>query len=242
MSNLVQLTACEHQSLHLDPHKCGQHGSKLNMIPVVLSEFRQLITQYPIVLTKNGDTGAFTFVALLGFGEGENLFWHDDEWRSIYLPLQIRRQPFFVGPKESQTGEHPLCIDIDSPTLSKEPKGIPLYGKQGEESEHLQEAKQHLAQLLRGEADNQAFLQLLQELKLLQPLSVEIAFEHANPTRLNGLYTIDEKQFNNLSDAQLLRLHRTQFFEPIYMMIASLGQIYSLIEMKNRRDSPDQNS
>ncbi len=70
MSNLVQLTACEHQSLHLDPNKCGRHGSHLNMIPVVLSEFRKLITQYPIVLTKNGDTGAFTFVALLGFAEG----------------------------------------------------------------------------------------------------------------------------------------------------------------------------
>lgn len=239
MSNLVQLNLANHRHLQLEPQQCAQHGAELNLIPVVMSEFRQLVTQYPILLTKNGDTGAFTFVAMLGFAKGENLFWRDHQWHSIYLPLQIRRQPFFVGAKDAATGEHPLCIDMDSPSISQAPNAVALYSDSGEESDYLLEAKQNLAQLLQGEADNHDFILLLQELKLLQSLSVEIAFEHAAPTRLNGLYTIDEKQFNNLSDAQLLRLHRTHFFEPIYMMIASLGQIYSLIDLKNRRSGTD---
>ncbi|MEC4724462.1 SapC family protein [Shewanella sp. D64] len=235
MSNLAQLNLASHRNIQLDPQQCAQHGAELNLIPVILTEFRQLVTQYPIVIAKNGDSGAFTLVAMLGFADKENLFWQDHQWRSIYLPLQIRRQPFFVGPKDAATGEHPVCIDMNSPSISQAQNAVALYNDRGEESDYLLEAKQNLAQLLQGEADNYDFIQILQKLKLLQSLSVEITFEHAAPTRLNGLYTIDEKQFNNLSDAQLLRLHRTHFFEPIYMMIASLGQIYHLIDLKNKR-------
>jgi hypothetical protein len=240
MSNLVALDRNHHQHFHVNPTLCATHAAGLNLIPVVMSEFRQLVTDYPILLTKNGDTGEFTFVAMLGFLRGENLFWQNNDWQSIYIPLQLRRQPFFVGHLDDKSGEYPLCIDMDSPALMSgwlTDNDKPLYESTGAETAYLQEAKQCLAQLLQGEQHNKDSIDLLQELGLLQSLSLDIEFEHDEPTRLNGLYTIDETKLRALSDQQLLRLHHANSLEAVYLMLASLGQIYSLIAKKNIRSA-----
>ena len=43
-------------------------------MPVVVSEFPLLAVHYPILLSKDADTGAFYCGAMLGFDAGENLF------------------------------------------------------------------------------------------------------------------------------------------------------------------------
>lgn len=240
MSNLVALEPSQHHHLHVNPALCAAHGAELNLIPVVLSEFRQLVTQYPILLTKNGDTGEFTFVAMFGFERGENLFWQQDDWQGIYVPLQLRRQPFFVGPLNEKSASYPLCIDMDSRALttsSPTENDKALYDSAGNDTEYLQEAKQCLAQLLQGEQQNREAIALFQQLGLLQSLSLEIEFEHDAPTRLNGLYTINESTFNGLSDEHLLSLQRLNCLEAIHLMLASIGQIYSLIDKKNNRSA-----
>ena len=41
---------------------------------MIADEFPHLVVHYPILLTKDQDTGAFLCGAMLGFDEGENLF------------------------------------------------------------------------------------------------------------------------------------------------------------------------
>ena len=103
MANIVAVDNKNHKNVQIDTGKLGLHGAKLNMVPVVMSEFSSAAVQYPLAITKNEDTGKFVCVALLGFEVGENLFWENGDWQGLYLPLQIRRQPFFVGTPVSYT-------------------------------------------------------------------------------------------------------------------------------------------
>lgn len=245
MTNLVAIDNTIHKDVRIESNKAELHGADLHMIPVVLSEFVNLAVQYPIVLTKNGDTGQFICVAMLGFKANENLFWKNDQWQGLYLPLQIQRQPFFVGNVDVESSEQGaksqqvVCVDFDSPTIVEnchdKTQGEALFTDDGVETEYFQQAKVRIAQLLQGEVANQHFIDKLKELDILQSLSVEINFVNQEKTRLNGLYTIDKEKLAALSEPNVFALHQTGFLEAIYTMIASLGQIYALIDKKNKQ-------
>src|SRR3954463_1027368 len=74
----------------------GQH-----LIPIVVSEFRKAAIQYPIVFAKNPETGRFAPYVLVGLASEENLFWSGTELDVAYVPLNVRRQPFYVGMKDA---------------------------------------------------------------------------------------------------------------------------------------------
>lgn len=216
------------------------HGASLHMVPVIVPEFSNAAGQYPIVLTKKVDTGEFTFIALLGFEAGENLFWKKGEWQGLYLPLQIRRQPFFIGnPTEnSQTisvsDDHIVCIDSQSPAVTTN-QGMPLFDERGLDTEYFQEAKACLAHILMGEEENKALIENLQTMDLLQPMSLKITFINQKSTQLNGLYTIDKAKFSKLTDEQVLQLHTLGLLGAIHSLMTSLAQIQTLIDLKNQR-------
>jgi len=233
MTNLVAIDNKNHKDITVDGSKAEMHGANVNLIPVVVPEFSNLATQYPIVITKNGDTGQFVFAAMLGLETNENLFWQDEQWQGLYLPLQIQRQPFFVG---EMNNEQIMCIDLESPTLSSN-DGVAIFNSDGSDSEYLQDAKEKLALLLQGELQNIELIDAITSLDLLQPLSVEITLVNEQSCRLNGLYTIDNAKLAALGDAQVVNLHRQGQLDSIYTMITSLGQIYGLIDKKNKQVS-----
>ncbi len=240
MANLVAVNNQQHQQLKVNPAKAELHGAELNLIPVVLSEFINVAVQYPIVLTKNGDTGEFVFTAMLGFETHENLFWQQGQWQGLYLPLQIQRQPFFLG--ENSNGEGSVvCIDLDSPMLANKSSEAQsqslevLYTSAGEESDYFNQAKQCLGQLLQGEHDNKLLIEQLKAFDLIQPLSFEITFVNQQKTRLNGLYTINQDKLAALTSEQVTKLHQQNLLQPIYTLITAMGQMYALIERKNQK-------
>lgn len=250
MAKLVAIDHNTHKHIHIDPSKAELHGAELNLIPIVSAEFSNIAVQYPIVLTKNGETGEFVFTALLGFEANENLFWHQGQWQGIYLPLQVQRQPFFIGDAlttreeshthsaPSHTSDYIVCIDLDSPTVitDSQPANADLktlFTETGQDSEYFSQAKQRLAQLLQGERDNHQLLAILKQYDLLQPLSVEITFINEQSTRLNGLYTVNQEKLAALATEQIAELHQKNMLQPIYTMVTSLGQLYALIKRKN---------
>ena len=261
MANLVVVDNINHLNTKIDPDKAELHGAELHLVPVVLSEFCHAALQYPIVLTKNGDTGRFVFAAMLGFEAGENLFWQDDSWQGVYLPLQIRRQPFFVEKRVDVNGEasteksaeasakesveandeYIVCMDPDSPaicadnTSEKSLNGLALFDENGEDTEYFQLAKTCLRQLLAGEEENELLLSQLKQMDLLQTMTLDITFANQQTTQLKGLYTIDQPKLAKLSDEQILTLHKAGLLAAVYAMTASLGQIHALIDLKNKQ-------
>ncbi len=236
MSRLVALNNVAHRHIRVDTQKVLAEGARLHMVPVGLSEFLKLCVQYPIVLTKNGETGQFVCVALLGFVKHENLFWKDGRWDAIYTPLQITRQPFFLGADgNADPAREPaplVCINLSSPGI-QESCGENLFDDQGGETPYLQQAKQALAVLLADEAPTARFVKKLLALDLVQAMRLEIELVNRESMRVEGLYTIAEPRLKALPPEVLVELHSLDYLAPIYTMIASLGQIYSLVQRKN---------
>lgn len=240
MANLVAVDNKNHRKVQIDTLKVATHGAELNMVPVVMPEFTSAAVQYPLAIAKNGDTGEFVCIALLGFEAGENLFWENSEWQGLYLPLQIRRQPFFVGTPntdneaQGDSVDYIVCIDSQSPAISYE-GGMALFDDRGLDTDYFQQAKACLAQLLNGEVENKRLIANLQNMNLLQSLSLKITFTNQKSTRLNGLYTINKEALAKLADEQVLQLHRLGLLAAIHTLINSLGQVQTLIDLKNQR-------
>jgi len=241
MAKLVSLHNSVHQELRICPEKAESHGAELNMVPVMLSEFLKLAVQFPIALTKNKETGKFVCVAMLGFAEKENLFWQHAKLDTLYTPLHISRQPFFLGRNEAISNlaadagdQYVVCFDTESDSLVSE-GGELLFTHTGEETPYLRKIKAMLAELLDGETHVKAFVESLLELDLLTSMQLDITFSNGESQRVNGMYTIDEKKLNALSGEAVVKLHSAGYLAYIYAMVISTGQIYSLIQKKNAR-------
>ncbi len=239
MANLISLHNNLHKQMTVCPETAEAHGAKLTMVPVMLSEFLKLAVQYPIALTKNKETGVFVCVSMFGFSEGENLFWQDGQWDTLYTPLHIARQPFFLGKNNdaktaSDEEQYVVCFDADSDSLRKA-GGEALFDTAGNETAYLQRMKSLLAELLDGEAKTQVFVDKLVALDLLQPMRLDISFVNGDSHRVNGMYTVDEEKLSNLPEEIIVELHASGYLSYIYAMIVSMGQIYSLVQRKNAR-------
>jgi len=66
-------------------------------------------------------------------------------------------------------------------------------------------------------------------------MPLEITFGNGDKRSIRGFYTVDEAKLDNLAAEKLVSLQQAKYLSPIYMMIASLGHFYSLIQMKNNR-------
>lgn len=236
MSNIVILEPKQHGDLKVDTALINAHAADQHMMPVMLSEFVKLAACYPLVLTKDIDSGQFSAVALFGFEQGENLFWKQNRWDSIYVPLNIQRQPFFLGNRD-QSGNNQqnyvVCFDKNSPAFASG-RGEQLFAGDDQPSEYLQTVRSILTQLLDGEQQNKTFIEKLVALDLLSPLSLDITFKNNEQQTISGVYTIDEEKLAALSADQIADLHTSGYMPCIYAMVVSLGQIYGLIERKNQ--------
>jgi hypothetical protein len=236
MAQVVTLNNRAHRHIAVDTDRVEALGAEERMIPVVLSEFSKLIVQYPILLTKNAATGQFVCVALLGFEQGENLFWNGTGWDGIYTPLNITRQPFFVGTDEQDGNAHLICLDTESPCLSSDrDKGESLFDGEGRETDFLTGIKQTLAGLIESENETRQFVEALAMHDLVVPLSLDITFANNDSRKLQGIYSIDEDKLEQMSSAVRDEFFARGYLKPIYTMIASLGHIYGLIQRKNQR-------
>lgn len=238
MSQLVAIHPHHHQHLHLIPEKAELHSKGIQLMPVVPAEFANIASQSPIVLTKNGDTGQFVFVAVLGFAPGENLWLQHEQWQGHYLPLQLQRQPFFLG-QTDKGSDVALCIDLQSPMLqsgaAQGDNSQVLFQHDGSDSSYFLQVKACLAELLRGEQQQQQLIQALLDCGLIQPLSLEITFANQQSTKLQGLFTIDQQKLAKLSQTQLYSLHQQGWLAAIYTVLASAAQFYPLIARKNQQ-------
>lgn len=235
MTAHVALDANVHKHLKLNSAKVEEMGADLHMIPVVVSEFMKLVVQFPILFTKHADTGAFTCICLTGFEDGENLFWQNAEFDALYIPLNVSRHPFFVGSDDTQKNDYVICFDTDSQILNTE-EGDSIFNADGSASPILVNAQEQLSELLIGEKQTSAFIEVLLELDLLVPLALEITLASGESKTIKGLYSIDEDKLNALNENQLAQLQANGYLQAAYTQVASLGQIYGLIQKKNQRD------
>jgi SapC len=227
VTNVVVLNTELHRSLRVFGEPSAQFGDNQRFVQVVVTEFPQLVLQYPILFSKDADTGAFYCGAMLGFDEGENLFLKEGRGYEGYRPLNLQRLPFYTHGSD-------LAIDLDHPRVNAE-GGTALFTGNGEATAYLDSIKSAFRDLRPGIEMTKQFVATLMKLRLVEPVDITLQLDDASKRELAGLYTINKDVLRNLADAQVVELFRRGYLQLIYLMIASLKQVSTLAEKKNAR-------
>jgi hypothetical protein len=225
MTNIVPLDSQTHRSLRVDGEASARYGDNQRFVQVVIGEFTQLVVHYPILLSKDSDTGAFFCGAMLGFERDENLFLKDGKGHEGYRPLNLQRMPFYASGSD-------LAIDLDHPRVGAE-SGQALFTQSGRPTTYLESIQQAFRDIKPGVEMTKVFIATLLQLNLIEPIDVSASFDDGSKLNLADLYTINQPVLRDLPDAPVLDLFRRGYLRLIYLMIASLKQIGELGKRKN---------
>lgn len=197
-------------------------------------EFRDIQSGYPILFTKDPNTGGFLAVALLGFEAGQNLFLRDDRWDAAYVPALVQRQPFLIAKSgDGDTRPPVVSLDLDHPRVGDD-EGEALFDSRGEPSEFLKQKIALLDKLHRGLQHSRGFIDTLLQHELLEQIALDIAFNDGSKKSLQGFYSIAEDRLYQLKGDVLESLNQAGYLQPVFMAVASLSRVRDLIERRNR--------
>jgi SapC len=236
--HLVELSREEHSALKINPDLAEASAARQHLIPIVASEFRKAAIQYPIVFAKNPETGRFAAFVLNGLEPEENLFWSGTKLDVAYVPLNIRRGPFFVGTADTSSGANGnvLCIDIESSCLTASGQKS-IVEADGSDSAYLKEILTVVGELVHGQKQTGSLINTALSLDLLCPIMLDIVLEDGKPLRVEGLYSIDEDRFRSLDKDKVERIWNEGLMDLFYSVIISTGQIFNLIRLRNEREA-----
>jgi hypothetical protein len=236
--HLVELSRAEHSELKINPDLAEASAARQHLIPIVASEFRKAAIQYPIVFAKNPETGRFAAFVLNGLEPEENLFWSGTKLDVAYVPLNIRRRPFFVGTADASSGAsgNVLCIDIESSCVTASGQKS-IVDADGSDSPYLKEILSIIRELVEGHNHTTDFINTALSLDLLCPILLEIVLENGKSLHVEGLYSVDENRFRSLGKDKVELLWNERVMDLFYSVIISTGQIINLIRLRNERES-----
>jgi hypothetical protein len=201
---------------------------------LALPELSLAQAEYPLFLRKNGETGRFEVIAMLGLTEQENLFVDEDGWHAQYVPLSIQRRPFLIGYQDEEKTQAMIHIDMDSPRVN-ESEGEDVFLAQGGQSDYLQNINSILRTLHEELPRTEIFANYLQQDELIEPVTLNIELDNGEKISVGSLYTIHEENLAKLSASSLEKFHQQGFLQAIYMMVASIHNVAKLIKRKNQR-------
>ena len=239
MTNHVLLNNVDHKDLKVITARSAEYGDNIQFTMTFSWEFRSIQADYPVFFRKDAETGEFTSVAVFGFEDNENLFLSDTGWDANYIPLTVQRQPFLIGFQQSASsggsGKEPLIhVDMDSPRIS-DGEGEAAFLAHGGISEYLERINSILNTINEGYGVHQLFMKALVEHGLLEPVALDVELNDGSQNRLMGFYSINEDALAELDGDVVASLNEKGFLLPIYMAIASLSNIRTLIDKKNAR-------
>jgi len=224
------LNYTEHGKVKIKSSNNYQHVNSQQVVPLIVHEFSQASAEMPVVFVKNSESGQFQPVAILGFKSGENLFVQQEKWLSDYVPAYVTHHPFALMPSADDETKLQIIMS-ESSSLVTESEGNALFDEQGNETEYLQKRKNALGNYYENMQVSQAFVNFLSEKELLQQrtLTIELNGEKLN---LTGLYLVDEKALNALSDEDFLILRKRGYLGALYAHLGSLHQLKRLADLK----------
>jgi hypothetical protein len=241
MTRHALLNNVDHHDLRVILRYGPEFGDGIATVPTFPTEFADIQREYPIFFRKDKTSGEFQALALLGFQEGENLFLEAGRWNAKYLPGLIGRGPFLIGFQERQeegtTRKEPVIhVDLDHPRVSRT-EGQPVFLPRGGNSPYLQ----HVANVLNGLHDGiemgRAMFAAFTRLDLIEPVKLQVSVSETEKYGLEGLHTINQEKLRALDADSLLQLHRAGFLQGAYLVIASLGNVRSLMAVKQARNA-----
>jgi len=236
MTKLVAIKKEHHQNLKVANQRDLSHLTDQHIVPINAREFSQASTSFPIVIVKDPDSERYRSVVMLGLEAGENLYFSDNKWNAIYVPQSASMVPFALGIDPDKEKTLTACVDIDSEFVGED-KDNALFNDDGSDSEYLKGIQESLGRLYDNEVANEQFIKELVDNDLLLELELQVGYSNNDNKKLVGLYGIDEKKLQNLSDDKVLDFHKRGLFIPIHAMLGSIGQVNRLAQLRNQSEN-----
>lgn len=234
MTSAIRTLSFEnHNQIKIKPISNYQHAKDQQVVPLIVHEFSRAGGEMPIVFIKNAETGEFQSVALLGLSPNENVFYSEEKWLGGYLPALITHHPFALMPSQNDENQLQMVLKEDSPLVSKN-EGDALFDEEGNETEYLQKRKNAIGNYFEHSRVTQAFTKALSEKSLLSQQNLTMDLNGEKIT-INGVYLVDEKALNALSDEDFLELRQKGYLAPIYHHLSSLHKLSHLAQLKTAK-------
>ena len=241
MTRHVLLNNIDHHNTRVIHYFGPEFGDQLPSAPVFPTEFTELQKEYPILLRKDDPQGPYQAIVLLGFAANENLYLNSQlatGWDARTIPASIEKGPFLIGfqRQHSQQSDEPQAvvhIDMDHPKVSTH-QGQQLFLSQGGNSPYLEHVSARLQTIHQGAAVAPVLFSALEQLELVEPVTIEFTLHNNEKVRLLGNYCINEQRLATLPAEALAKLQHSGFLALIYAMVFSMGNIRHLIERKNQ--------
>jgi len=226
------LTPAAHAATRIRHDRGAAMGDALMSCLIVPDEFRRVQHEYLILFRRNIEDGSIVALALFGFETGENLYLSDRGWDARYIPLAMEIQPLLIGGAQPGVAGGQVHIDLASPRIDSA-EGMLLFDEDGQPSTFLEDRIEKLGALDTGYRESAGFYAALQRYDLLEPLTLEVTLDDGSTNRLVGFHVIDEERLQDLAGAEIDDLHREGHLMPIFMALASQGNLAALIARKN---------
>lgn len=232
---IVVLDKEKHANLKIVPNPSCAHMRNKQLTLVTISEFTRAANNFPIVVIKDENSGAFGTVALFGFKAGENLMYGAEQWKCSYAPMSMWRHPFILAhdEKDPEPNRLSLCFEDDQEYINEKEGSVALYKEDGQESDVLKNFRQLIGDLFEREKATYRFMEKMIELNLLKQFSLQLTMASGQKRQVKGMHTIDAKRLAELSDEQVLEFHRNGYLRAVNTMLDSLGQFNLLMKYKN---------
>lgn len=234
MSQYQTLNKEKHRRLRVRTGYGAALGDAVMYVMTYPLEFRDIQSCYPILFTKDPNTGGFFAAAVLGLEADQNLFLQGDRWDATYVPTMVQRQPFLIATGGVGDEKSPVVsLDLDHPRVSQD-EGEVLFGSEGEPSEFLNQKIALLGKLHRGLQHGSGFIDSLLQHELLVQIVLDLAYADGGKKTLQGFYCIAEERLYQLKGDVLESLNQAGYLQPVFMAVASLSRVRDLIERRNR--------
>ncbi|MGB5166763.1 MAG: SapC family protein [Woeseiaceae bacterium] len=234
MSQHEVLNKEKHRGLRIKTGYSAALGDAVMYVMTYPMEFRDVQSCYPILFTKDPNTGGFFAAAILGFETDQNLFLQENGWDASYVPAMVQRQPFLIAKRADNDDRPPVVsLDLDHPRVGQD-EGEALFDAEGGTTDFLQQKIELLDKLHRGLQHSSGFIDTLLQHNLLEQIALDITFNDGSKKSVQGFYSIAEEQLYQLQGDVLESLNQAGFLQPIFMAVASLSRVRDVIERRNR--------
>jgi len=233
MSNSIKPVNFEnHKNIKIKLGNDFRHAENQQVVPIIVHEFSAVSAEMPIFFVKNSETGEFQSVALLGLKPNENVFYQGGKWLARNVPAIITHHPFALVPSQDDENQLQVVLKEDSHVISQD-EGEAIFDEEGNETEYMVKRKNSIGLYFENSRITKAFIEQINTLGLLQEKSLTLDL-NGEKVALNGVYMVDEKALNELSEQDFLMLRKKGFLAPIYSHLNSSHQLANIAAIKTQ--------
>ncbi|MDN4501520.1 SapC family protein [Alteromonadaceae bacterium BrNp21-10] len=241
MKKAIVLNNVDHKDLKVDTRPSQHYGDNVNRTVAHTPEIGELHKEFPILFYKNPENQQLQMHVIMGLEKDENLFLHNNQWTSRYVPAVLARGPFSIGYRKvddqgEEQQEPVICIDMDDPRVNAD-NAESVFLQFGGESPYLTYVKKALQTIESGAQFDKTLFTLAESMDLLEPVSIQIQLSNVEQINFSDYYTINQEKLSKLDGESLAKLNQFGVLSLLHFLLSSLGNFQRLIDLKNAKSA-----